>query len=497
MTTFKINPLNLHHARNVLRREWRTLRRRASNVTTGLDLDGDCLRIAQVRRVKDGLPVLLRVHTLSLHRDNEEDVNPDLLALVRDWRLEQSRIVTFLPREATTVKRLTLPTCDPEELRRIASYEACRFLPRAPEEILADIEIIQTHDDGSCDAWLYAVLQSQVGELIDVLDRLGLEPDVIETSVTALGRLIQGNGETADAFCFVGEKRVDLLIKQAGATIFSRGLNRATLGDSPELLCQELARSIQFAQRSEGIGPMAPIALLGPSETFEELLHAQGNDSIFTAAQLPPQVMNTDAVEEPLDPYSAAIGAALSDGHEINLYPHILVERRGQRRRLRVIALTALLGIAALLLAVANGDRYLASEVKYLDEQRRVLRDLSSQAKDLRHLEQRIQTISQHLSSQSDPVDLYAEMFRVVPEGIAINQMELARGKLMLKGQAKAFGDIWELVDELNKSPLLKGSRVQFASSRTVKGSLIIDFSVESNVKAVESSAKAMEGVAS
>lgn len=479
----KLSPIldGFKNAKGLLRREWRALRRRKSGLATGLDFDGEVLRIAQVRDAKEKRPVLHRVITLPLHAENRKDLNPEIFRTVREWRVADGRLIAFLPRESVTVKRLTLPTTDPAELRRVATFEACRFLPRAPEEILADVEPIHTRDDGRCDAWLYAVLQTQAGELIELLDKLGLEPDVVETSMTALARVIGDEAEEAIPYCFVGNQRVDVLIRHGSSIIFSRGFDRAKFSDAAQLH-QEILRSIQYAQRTEGIDALGKIRLLSDAEIAGSLAK-NGNNSFQIVETLPALNLDPNHCPEMLAPYAPVIGAALANGAGINLYPDRLIKRREQRHKLRSIGVTCLLGLFALALCVIDGDLYLRGAAQHLAQQTQTLRTLSSEAKDLRRLEQRNQAIAQHLGSQNDPINIYSELFRVVPEGVAINQMEMARGKLMLKGQGKKYSEIWSLIDALGKSELIDGAHVQFASSRQVKGSTVIDFSIECGIR--------------
>lgn len=473
---------SLKRIRSWFAREWRALRQPAATWVTGIDIDGDEARMAQIR-FKGKTRELRWIGTVPLTDPQTGAPNPAARETIRKWGVAQGRIVTFLPRDQAAVKQMVLPAGESAELRQMARYEASQLLPRPPEELLADVEVISREADGSSRVLLVAATQQQVETYLRVLDDLGLEPQKIELSTTALARVLgDAAGEEQISLCHIGRRRADILVRSGAETVFSRGIDLSPIGDDDQMLAEEILRSVRYGQKgkSEDAGRVS-LCLLADHGRGADLESRLG-DSVNLVQHAFPSTFAVNGVKEDLAPYAAAIGAALDSGTGINLLPATLVRRREIRRQLRSGAVTALLAVAFVVLGASLVDRYLASAERELEQTRAEMDKMRPEVRDLRRLQQREAAISSHLDPSSDALEVYTELFRIAPAGATISHLRLTRGQIVLKGQAHDYPGVWKLVEALSGSPMFTAARLQFATSRQVRGTPVVDFNIEAEL---------------
>ena len=468
------------------RREWRAMRRHKAPWTTGFDLDGNTLRLAQVETHK-GNPRLRNVRSIEVRNAETGELNADLLRVVRELGVDRGRIVTFLPRDRATLKRLTLPTSDPEELRKMAPFEAAHFIPRAPEELLAHIHVVQKLDDGRCDVVLVAAAQEQVGEYLALFDELGLEPDKVELSTTALSRLVGANGgggETIQPVCFIGQSRADLVLMAGGEQVFSRGIDLVSLNGDAAGLSDEIVRSVKYGCKNEAASEPKDFALIASPDRAQAL--APYLASVFSLSELDPGAhIENNGIAEDLRPYAAAIGAALDPGTGLNLLPAVLVERRRIREQLRNGAWVTLLAVAALVLTATLADRYLEAAQSRLVELNGDLGLLQPQVEDVRELKDRLDTLSNQINPQGNLLEVYAALHRIMPDGVAVNYLRVARGRVTIKCQTDRWDRVWSVQKVLKDSPEFTNIDYRYGHNRTLGTASVIDFEYEAELGVV------------
>lgn len=468
-------------AKNAIAREWRALVRKPAPLTTGLDLDGSTLRIAQIQ-MKAGKPELRAIGSAPLRDLATGAIHSEAKELIARLGVARGRVVAFLPRSQAAVKQIVLPTSEPEELRRMARYEAAQLLPRSPDELLADVEILEREADGSCRVWLIATTQQHVENLLNILNELGLEPQRIEISTTALARAFPADEERV-AICHISENRADVIVRAGGETKFTRGIDLASLNGNGELLSDEILRSIEYGARGDERDGKASIHLMAPRERRAQLQERLANSIHFIDRSFT-TFTSVNGVTEDLSPFAAAIGAALgsagdSDESSVNFLPASLVNRREIRSRVRAGFATAALSVCALVLASAVTDRLLDSAESSLESMREEMAELRPEVRELRRLQQRSAAIAAHLDPSSDALEVLAEIYRVAPSAAAISHFRMARGQVALKGQGRDFQDVWKLVNALSSSPMFADARVQFATRREVHGTPVVDFNLQ------------------
>ena len=142
---------------------------------------------------------------------------------------------------------------------------------------------------------------------------------------------------------------------------------------------------------------------------------------------------------------------------------------------------TTLLLVALALLGSAFAQRYVGSAEAYLARNRETLADLEPSVRNLRELEGRAQAISSHLNTSNDALEVYAELFRRIPEGLTLYRFEYNAGRrrVTLSGQAPEFEPVISLLESLSESDLFTNVDYRGASDQKTRGGRIVNFRVE------------------
>lgn len=460
-------------------RGWRA--RPAARVL-GVDIDGDILRVAEVDG-RGGKQRLVSLKRAPLRTAAGGPLTPEARALLGAGRRDPCRLVIFVPRSRVTVREIVLPSSDPDELRRMAPFEAARLVPHSAEELLVDFDILASHEDGSSTVRLVIAREDDVRSRLSVLEEAGVEPDKIEVSTTALARLLHRAGERSGSICYLGDDRLDMLVLKGDRTEFSRGVDIGRLGERPDEVAGEITRSTRFARKATAGAADESIRLVAATDHAAEVRQALNGSLSVEAYELPRELLPS-GFEEEVGPYLPAIGAALDTGEGVNLLPRALLERRLRRARIGQAVIAVSAGLLALLLLTLLADRYLASAERTLDERRAAIEELEPRVQHVSELQDRARAITEHLNPDFDALEVFTELHRIVPPEVTLYHMhlQLERGRLGIKGQTGAFPAVWTLLDSMAESPIFADVRSRYAAKRRARGEEVVDFSIDAEL---------------
>lgn len=457
-------------------------RARTPGRVTGLDFDGNTLRLAQVDAT-GGRQRVVRLKSAPLRAAEGGPLTAEARALLNEARADRSRIVIFIPRSRVTVREVTVPSLDPGELRRMAPFEAARVVPHSADELVVDIEVVASNEDGTSAVRLFIAREDDIQSTIALLDEAGLEPDKVELSTTALARAMRSAGEQEGSVCYLGDRRLDIVMLGGGAT-FSRGVEVEDHNGSVDGVAGEIERSLRFAgKEAMGTAP-GPVRVVSDADHAGRLAGAMPAPLGAETYRLPKRLV-PDRFAGDIGPFLPAIGAALDTGPGVNLLPRSLQERRLRRLRVGQWVLVVTAGLLALALMTVLADRYLASARRELEVRQAAIAELEPHVRRVGELQAQAVAIARHLSPDSDALEVYTELHRIVPAGVSLYhvQFQFERGRLSMKGQTTGFPAVWKLLEALAASPMFADVETRYAARREVRGNQVIDFSIDAALR--------------
>lgn len=91
----------------------------------------------------------------------------------------------------TTARTIRLPRMSPEVLQKSVQYEAARYLPSAAEEHLIGFQILPRGTDEQMEVLLVAAPRATAEPLLELVEKAGLEPELLELQPFAGLRTVQ------------------------------------------------------------------------------------------------------------------------------------------------------------------------------------------------------------------------------------------------------------------------------------------------------------------
>lgn len=457
-------------------------RARTPGRVTGLDFDGNTLRLARVDAT-GGRQRIVQLRSAPLRAAEGGPLTAEARALLNQARVDRGRIVIFIPRSRVTVREVTVPSHDPGELRRMAPFEAARLVPHSADELVVDVEVLASNEDGTSAVRLFIAREEDIQATIALLDEAGVEPDKVELSTTALARVMRSAGEQEGSVCYLGDRRLDIVMLGGGG-VFSRGVEVEDQNGSVDRAAGEIERSLRFAGKESRGAPPEPLRVVSDADHAGRLAGAMPAPLGAETYRLPKRLV-PDRFAGDVGPFLPAIGAALDTGPGVNLLPRSLQERRLRRLRVGQWALVATAGLLALGLTTVLADRYLASAERELEGRRKSIAELEPHVREVGDLQAQARAIARHLNPDFDALEVYTELHRIVPAGVSLYhvQFQLERSRLSLKGQATGFPAVWKLLEALGASPLFTEVETRYAARREVRGNQVIDFSIDAGLR--------------
>lgn len=103
-----------------------------------------------------------------------------LRAAIASAGIKQKDVLLTVGGPQTTARPVRLPRMTPETLQKSIQFEATRYLPSAAEEHLIGFQILPSGNDEQMEVLLVAAPRSTTDPLMEVVERAGLEPQLLE-----------------------------------------------------------------------------------------------------------------------------------------------------------------------------------------------------------------------------------------------------------------------------------------------------------------------------
>ncbi|MCX7992562.1 MAG: type IV pilus assembly protein PilM [Fimbriimonadales bacterium] len=114
-----------------------------------------------------------------------------LRATLANAGVKQRSVLLSVGGPQTTARPVRLPRMTPETLQKSIQFEATRYLPSAAEEHLIGFHILNTNGDEQMEILLVAAPRSTADPLLELVEKAGLEPQLLELQPFASLRTLQ------------------------------------------------------------------------------------------------------------------------------------------------------------------------------------------------------------------------------------------------------------------------------------------------------------------
>ena len=167
--------------------------------------------------------------------------SPDAVAdtvsrLLQENEFHTRRVVTAVSGKSVIVRYLTMFRMSPDDLRNAIRYEADKYIPFDVEEVVLDCQPFEAPGLGEVGpnemrVLLVACKRALVDEQLRILAGCGLQPEIVDVDVFALGNAFEtairsgSEGDKVRALVDVGAGKTSVNVLRAGASLFTREIH--------------------------------------------------------------------------------------------------------------------------------------------------------------------------------------------------------------------------------------------------------------------------------
>lgn len=440
---------------------------------------------------------------------------------LRSRRLRPTRVTLVLPKAQVTTRRVTLPSADPDEIARMAQFEAERHIPFHPERHIVSHHIVKTDALAGSQVFLAAVDGPVVAQALQLLHAADVVPDAITVSSAASHSALliaegPGLAGRVTALVVIGPETTDISIIGQGELLFTRSvavgakallareggdpLGREALGqmrvgaDHPDgraaviaafldRLGGELRRTWEFARREYECPALEEVLVAGEGSLVQGLAEALGErlalpgrrvDLSRLAGRCDPQAGGLDQVAA----HFTTVGAVLTPPPEgavvIDLTPPEQRARRQAQRMRQVILVTGALGLITVVLTLVYLRVALSAVRESVDRYRDVVNAMRPAIEEMEDKRTQIQIIQNFVDERNSALailDFLSGLPYVPPRNhtgntpsvrVAINEFVYDRsdGTLKISGLARDIEDVSTLRTDLENTGFFSSARI-------------------------------------
>lgn len=159
--------------------------------------------------------------------------------------ISTKRVVASIPVSNTFNRILVLPKMDRSDLTQAVQLEAEQYIPIPLEQLYLDYEIARKNDDGSNEILMVAVPKSIVDSYITLFDMLGLEAALLETTISAVSRIVTHSDRTG-----VPTLIIDFGSVSSDLAVFDQTIRVTGTADwGGETITNDLAKALNITTR--------------------------------------------------------------------------------------------------------------------------------------------------------------------------------------------------------------------------------------------------------
>lgn len=258
---------------------------------TAIEMTERECKIAQVTRHKEGLFIENLLHiTFPVQEDGTENSSSNkarrvsaLQQALKQARLKPGKVTLLVPKNLVTTRLVQLPSTDPDEITKMARFEAGRHIPFNIERHIISHHILEADELKGSTVLIAAADSTVFQDMIDIINDAGLKLSAVDVSTLGLynyylfvrhqpsqifsSTTTEPTGDKfSTALINIGSLTTDIVITQEGKMLFNRS---CSVGLTK--LYEELSGCLP-AEYSGNALPLSELDVLHVQESLETLL---------------------------------------------------------------------------------------------------------------------------------------------------------------------------------------------------------------------------------
>lgn len=404
----------------------------------------------------------------------------------------KGRLVVGLSRSLSTVRYITLPSVDPDEIRTMLFYDIERHVPFPVEALEIDFEVVRQSGEQETLIMMVSALREEILAQLDICAEAGLRPDAVDIDVLgACAAYGWGLGpEASEVMLDLGRDSVKIGILSQGTVLFSRSL---PVAESRLLeLFPDATGWDDLKTRFSTMASLPPHERAGIESWFDKLStevmrsvasfrcepYGQSVNGLILcggAGYLPPGPSNplgvrlrtntviqpplNGAIPESEEYHGCELATVVGFGlralqpptDHTNLIPREVIKQRQQREKKSFLINASILIMLGLGMLFGTGYFHYDKKAQRIAALRADLEDLKPREAELKKMEEKVKVVDSYLDTgHSCLTILYQTLValpQVPPKNVSLSSISYEKRKdLNLKGQVRTS----PMVDEVS-----------------------------------------------
>ena len=398
----------------------------------------------------------------------ERALREAMISLLPHINPARDQIYVCVPQEQAIVQQVILPLAAQENLRHVLDYEIERQLPFKREDVYYDFLPAGKKGEKLC-VYVFAIPKKNLDAVVSLLESLGVKPNGVETTATALANYLLFTGQMSasgaalvaghpDDWEMIGVDAKTNGWQPATELLFSHRFPKADWahGAGKELFL-ECSRQVPKLFRCGDLAALNGLAA-------ERLAEAEDLVTLDN-----PRLKGFDARSEP--EAIPAIGAALRGVREASLRANFLRHENGDGEAGKNLSLlnSVLLGVL-LLASIAWGVSFPIKDELRLRQLQTENRKLEPAIEALRREEEQLERLRKEVDflgnldqRRGEVLRVVDELSRVVPNAAYLSNLRYRAGVLEVQGNAENAS---ALIPLLERSPVFQNVGFNAPSNR-------------------------------
>ena len=452
----------------------------------GLDISATAVSAVLIRGGIKGNRIEDHRHIPLSSERGDESLSLALETIIAEMDLEGATCIASLPAGLASYRNMEAPFRELKKLRQILPYEMESILPYPPENVIIDLNVLDSLGNTERHHIFTAAVQKEkVGFYLDVLKTHGIEPDVLTIGGYALAQALSTYSDDK-------ENRLLISIEPLGATFFlimggSTCLVRSSRiqldsGAAIHHLCSRIQQTLDGFQKQTGLDvEIQEVLLTGSaledphveSSIKEELdLPVRTIDLIALSGQVS---IDTEGIKWNIATMDASLSLALSEitGFDLlNFRRGGFTVQRGWVQYQKDIIKTSLIALLLILLFLSNFVAgYFSMKKRSMRLEREIHEVFSSTFPDVKRIVDPLQqmrvklqevrkteTFSGETSRAAMAIEVLNDISRYIPAQIdvALTSVIIGVDSVLISGDTGGFDAVDDVKNSLENAVLFK-----------------------------------------
>lgn len=435
--------------------------------------------------------IALEAQALPLQAESKQ-LTESLMQIFKKLEYHNNPIIVSLPRSKAASRYIKIPTQIPDEIDKIVSLQAARYLPYPADELITGYQVISGDKEGYSHVNLIIAHKDTIQYYLNMIEALNCKKFMIVLSsfgLTNLSVYRQPQDSGVALIMDADNNHAELAITCHKKLLFSRyfKFNRSE-SNWQDVVISELNKTQNAYIEEVSTEKPAQILLCGaakPVAEFQEILNKQMSlpvkilsysDKVNMAGDFLKDISNSN------HSFASLIGLGLEDIEEsLNLLPQNIkagmrkaVSRRG---RLRLV-----LFILSIILIIGLGiAKNLDNKAKYLKQLKDEVNKVAQVAKPFEEIENRLKAIQSRAQAKRSVLDLVYELHQAMPIQVSLTSFSYEEAnQVILRGETPDLNSVFNFIAQLEKSTAFKNFKikVRYATQKKTASGEIIDFEI-------------------